>query len=186
MADSTLTVREGVCKNNLSTPATASSRRPVNRPTSLPGPGWAGEKLVLTVSEGRFRDACFVARERTAARATDPFPTLAKGGPGGGWGGDRESSGSTVGATPRARYPWTEQMARKMLRNVVKRGVQAAFKVAKRCALDGRCHPTFRHFHAAIQGALGAISTKHFRQPASLTTPILQQLDDANSLPRKG
>ncbi len=72
-----------------------------------------------------------------------------------------------------------------MLRNVEKRGVHAAFKVTKRCALDGRCHPTFRHFHAAIQEALGAMLTKHFRQSASLTTQILQQFDDANSLPRK-
>jgi len=98
----------------------------------------------------------------------------------------RGSSESTVGATRRVRYPWPEQMARKMLRNVEKPGVQAAFKVTKRCASDGRCHPTFRHFHAAIQGALGAMSTKHFRQPASLTAQILQQFDDANSLPRKG
>ena len=52
----------------------------------------------------------------------------------------------------------------------------------KRCALDGRCHPTFGHFHAAIQEALGAMLTKHFRQPASLTTQILQQFDDASSL----
>jgi len=66
-----------------------------------------------------------------------------------------------------------------------KRGVHAAFKVAKRCASDGHCHPTFRHFHAAIQEALGAMSTKHLRQPASLTTRILQQFDDVNSLPRK-
>src|SRR5271157_2008304 len=58
-----------------------------------------------------------------------------------------------------------------------KRGVHAAFKVAKRCASDGHCHPTFRHFHAAIQEALGAMSTKHLRQPASLTTRILQQFD---------
>ena len=107
-------------------------------------------------------------------------------GPGGGQGGGgRNSSGSTVGATPRARYPWPEQMARKMLRYVEKRGVHATLKVTKRCALDDRCHPTFRHFHAAIQGALGAMSTKHFRQLASLTAPILQQSDDANSLPRK-
>ena len=77
-------------------------------------------------------------------------------------------------------------MARKMLRNVEIRGIHAAFKITKRCASDGRCHLTFRHFHAAIQGALGAMSTKHFRQPASLTTPILHQFDDANSLPRKG
>ena len=77
-------------------------------------------------------------------------------------------------------------MTRKMLRNVEIRGIHAAFKVTKRCASDGRCHPIFRHFHAAIRGALGAMSTKHFRQPASLTTPILQQFDDANSLPRKG
>ena len=37
-----------------------------------------------------------------------------------------ESSGSAVAAVRRAEYPWTEQMARKMLRNVEKRGVQAA------------------------------------------------------------
>src|SRR5271166_4979724 len=37
-----------------------------------------------------------------------------------------ESSGSTVAAARRAAYPWSEQMARKMLRNVEKRGVQAA------------------------------------------------------------
>ena len=123
------------------------------------------------------------SRGATTARATDPFPTLAKGGARGG--GCRNSSGSTVGATPRARYPWPEQMARKMLRFVEKRGVHATLKVTKRCALDDRCHPTFRHFHAAIQGALGAMSTKHFRQLASLTAPILQQSDDANSLPRK-
>jgi hypothetical protein len=66
-----------------------------------------------------------------------------------------------------------------------KRGVQAAFKVAKHCASDRRRRPTFRHFHAAIEEALGAMSTKHLRQPASLTAQILQQFDDANSLPRK-
>ena len=76
-------------------------------------------------------------------------------------------------------------MNRKMLRNVEKRGVCAAFKVTKRCALDDRRHPTFRHFHAAIQEALGTMSTKYFRPPASLTAQILQQFDDANSLPRK-
>ena len=37
-----------------------------------------------------------------------------------------ESSGSAVDAARRAEYPWPEQMARKMLRNVEKRGVQAA------------------------------------------------------------
>ena len=37
-----------------------------------------------------------------------------------------ESSESAVDAVRRAGYPWTEQMARKMLRNVEKRGVQAA------------------------------------------------------------
>ncbi len=84
-----------------------------------------------------------------------------------------------------AGSPWPEQTARKMLRNVEKRGVHAAFKDAKRCASDRR-RPTFRHFHAAIQEALGTMSTKHFRQPASLTAQILQQFDDANSLPRKG
>ena len=36
-----------------------------------------------------------------------------------------ESSGSTVDVA-RTGYPWPEQMARKMLRNVEKRGVQAA------------------------------------------------------------
>ena len=37
-----------------------------------------------------------------------------------------ESSVSTVDVARRAGYPWPEQMARKMLRNVEKRGVQAA------------------------------------------------------------
>ena len=37
-----------------------------------------------------------------------------------------KSSGAAVAAARRAGYPWTEQMARKMLRNVEKRGVQAA------------------------------------------------------------
>jgi hypothetical protein len=37
-----------------------------------------------------------------------------------------ESSGSTVDVARRGGYPWPEQMARKMLRNVEKRGVQAA------------------------------------------------------------
>src|SRR5208283_1451826 len=37
-----------------------------------------------------------------------------------------ESSGSTVDVARRAGYPWPEQMDRKMLRNVEKRGVQAA------------------------------------------------------------
>src|SRR5208283_1716182 len=37
-----------------------------------------------------------------------------------------ESSGSAVDVARRAGYPWPEQMARKMLRNVEKRGVQAA------------------------------------------------------------
>ena len=36
------------------------------------------------------------------------------------------SLGSAVDAARRAGYPWTEQMARKMLRNVEKRGVQSA------------------------------------------------------------
>ena len=36
------------------------------------------------------------------------------------------SSGSAALAAHRAGYPWPEQMARKMLRNVEKRGVQAA------------------------------------------------------------
>ena len=36
------------------------------------------------------------------------------------------SSGSAVAAARRTGYPWTEQMARKMLRNVEKRGVHAA------------------------------------------------------------
>ncbi len=37
-----------------------------------------------------------------------------------------ESLGSATLAARRAGYPWTEQMNRKMLRNVEKRGVQAA------------------------------------------------------------
>ena len=37
-----------------------------------------------------------------------------------------ESSGSTVDVVRRAGYPWPEQMARKMLRNVEKRGVHTA------------------------------------------------------------
>ena len=37
-----------------------------------------------------------------------------------------ESSGSPVDVARRAGYPWPEQMTRKMLRNVEKRGVQAA------------------------------------------------------------
>src|SRR5271166_2114393 len=37
-----------------------------------------------------------------------------------------KSSGSAVAAARRAGYPWTEQMARKMLRNVEKRGVHTA------------------------------------------------------------
>src|SRR5208337_684795 len=37
-----------------------------------------------------------------------------------------ESSGSTVDVARRAGYPWPEQMARKMLRNVEKRGVHTA------------------------------------------------------------
>jgi len=37
-----------------------------------------------------------------------------------------ESSGSAVAAARRAEYQWTEQMSRKMLRNVEKRGVQTA------------------------------------------------------------
>ena len=36
------------------------------------------------------------------------------------------SLGSAVAAVRRAGYPWTEQMARKMLRNVEIRGVHAA------------------------------------------------------------
>src|SRR5271166_5295873 len=42
-----------------------------------------------------------------------------------------ESSGSAALAARRAGNPSPEQMARKMLRNVEKRGVQAAFKVTK-------------------------------------------------------
>ncbi len=37
-----------------------------------------------------------------------------------------ESSGSAADAARRTGYPWTGQMTRKMLRNVEKRGVQAA------------------------------------------------------------
>jgi hypothetical protein len=65
-----------------------------------------------------------------------------------------------------------------MLRNVEKRGVQAAFKVAKRCASDGRCHPTFRHFHAAIQEFLDALPTRCSQRPVSLMTlvfPVIRQ-----------
>ncbi len=40
--------------------------------------------------------------------------------------GISELSGSAVDAARRAGYPWPEQMSRKMLRNVEKRGVQAA------------------------------------------------------------
>src|SRR5208282_3268562 len=85
-----------------------------------------------------------------------------------------ESSGSTVDAARRAGYPWPEQMDRKMLRNVEKRGVQAAFKVAKRCASDGRCHPTFRHFHAAIQEFLDALPTRCSQRPVSLMTLVFE------------
>src|SRR5208337_536090 len=42
-----------------------------------------------------------------------------------------ESSGATVDVARRAGYPWPEQMARKMLRNVEKRGVQAAINARK-------------------------------------------------------
>ncbi len=42
-----------------------------------------------------------------------------------------ESSGSAADAARRAGYPWPEQMARKMLRNVEKRGVQAAINARK-------------------------------------------------------
>ncbi len=38
----------------------------------------------------------------------------------------RSERGQEVLATPRVEYPWSEQMDRKMLRNVEKRGVQAA------------------------------------------------------------
>jgi hypothetical protein len=43
-----------------------------------------------------------------------------------------------------------------------------------------------QRFQAVIQEAFGAMSTKHFQQPASLTTQILQQFEYANSLSRKG
>src|SRR5208283_3925412 len=46
----------------------------------------------------------------------------------------------------------------------------------------GRFHPTFPRFQAAIQEAFGAMSTKHFQQPAPLTTQILHQFEYANSL----
>ena len=45
---------------------------------------WAGEKLVLTELEGRFRDTCFCGRDGMTSRASDPSPHLAKGGSG--WG----------------------------------------------------------------------------------------------------
>src|SRR5208282_488207 len=47
-----------------------------------------------------------------------------------------KSSGAAVAAARRAGYPWTEQMARKMLRNVEKRGVQAARNGPSE---DGKC-----------------------------------------------
>jgi len=36
--------------------------------------------------------------------------------------------------------------------------IDRRWKVTKRCAFDGRYHPTFLRFQAAIQQALGALS----------------------------
>ncbi len=48
--------------------------------------GWAGEKLVLTELEGRFRDARFCCARSNDGASDRSFPPLAKGGQGG-WGG---------------------------------------------------------------------------------------------------
>src|SRR5450759_1173002 len=45
-------------------------------------PSWAGEKLELTVLEGRFRDACFCCARSNDVASERSFPPLAKGGPG--------------------------------------------------------------------------------------------------------
>ena len=58
--------------------------------------------------------------------------------------------------------------------------IERLWKFTKRRALYGRYHPTFRDSQAAIQELLDAMPTKYTQQPASLTTLILQQFDDAN------
>ena len=93
----------------------------------------------LSGLERAVSSAAVKGNSRTVARSIPPRPlppTLHA----------LRSLGSAVDAVRRAGYPWTEQMSRKMLRNVEKRGVQAARNSRARTgsldiALSGRGQP---------------------------------------------
>ena len=60
--------------------------------------------------------------------------------------------------------------------------IERLWKFIKRRAVYGRYHPTFAHFQAAVQDALGQVSTKHKDRLASLMTLNFQVFEDVSLL----
>src|SRR5271157_3242561 len=52
--------------------------------------------------------------------------------------------------------------------------------------IDGRYHPTVRHFQAAIPEVLDALPRKYFQQPVSWMTRIFHQFDDVSLMAAQG
>ena len=60
--------------------------------------------------------------------------------------------------------------------------IERRWKFTKRRALDGRYHPTFREFHAAIQETLDGIPTIHAESLATLMTLNFQRFENVSLL----
>ena len=60
--------------------------------------------------------------------------------------------------------------------------IERLWKFTKRRALDGRYHPTFREFHAAIQETLDGIPTIHAESLATLMTLNFQRFENVSLL----
>ena len=58
--------------------------------------------------------------------------------------------------------------------------IERLWKCIKRRALDGRYHPTFADFQAAIQGTIASLSTTHAEQLKTLMTLNFQQFKDVS------
>jgi hypothetical protein len=56
-------------------------------------------------------------------------------------------------------------------------------KVAQRCALCSRYHPTYRGFQAAIPKVVDALPTKCSQQQVSFMTLNFHQFDDVSLMP---
>ena len=52
--------------------------------------------------------------------------------------------------------------------------------MAKTHDVDGRYHPTYRDFQAAVPQVLDGLPRKYSQQPVSWMTPIFQQFDDVS------